>query len=247
MALIRFQNVSKWYPHATGRQLLRGHILRWFTPPLEHHKFQALKQVSFELEPGESLGLVGSNGAGKSTLLALAAGLATPDQGTVEVNGRVAALLELGSGFHPDLTGAENLLLNASLLGVGRKRAADLFDSIVEFSGIEEFIGEPLRTYSSGMVMRLAFAVAIHTDADVILIDEVLAVGDVGFQVRCLEALYEFRRAGKSILFVSHSGDAVRKMCDRALWLDRGEAMMIGDVSPVLEAYEGQASLEQPT
>src|SRR5258708_23727853 len=247
MALIRFQNVSKWYPHATGRQLLRGHILRWFTPPLEHHKFQALKQVSFELEPGESLGLVGSNGAGKSTLLALAAGLATPDQGTVEVNGRVAALLELGSGFHPDLTGAENLLLNASLLGVGRKRAAELFDRIVEFSGIEEFIGEPLRTYSSGMVMRLAFAVAIHTDADVILIDEVLAVRDARFQVRCLDALYEFRRRGKSILFVSHSSVAVQKMCDRALWLDRGETIMIGDVSPVLEAYEGQASLEQPT
>jgi ABC-type polysaccharide/polyol phosphate transport system ATPase subunit len=247
MALIRFQNVSKWYPHASGRQLLRGHILHWFTPPIEHLRFQALKQVSFDLEPGESLGLVGSNGAGKSTLLALAAGLATPDQGTVEVNGRVAALLELGSGFHPDLTGAENLLLNASLLGVGRKRAMELFDRIVDFSGIEEFIAEPLRTYSSGMVMRLAFSVAIHTDADVILIDEVLAVGDAGFQVRCLEALYDFRRTGKSILFVSHSGAAVRKMCDRALWLDRGESMMIGDANSVLEAYEGQASLEQPT
>ena len=246
MALIRFRNVSKSYPHASGRELLRGHILRWFTPPLEHHKFQALKQVSFDLEPGESLALVGSNGAGKSTLLALAAGLASPDQGTVEVNGRVAALLELGSGFHPDLTGAENLLLNASLLGVGRKRAAALFDRIVDFSGIEEFIGEPLRTYSSGMVMRLAFSVAIHTDADVILIDEVLAVGDAGFQVRCLEALYDFRRTGKSILFVSHAGAAVRKMCDRALWLDCGEAIMTGDVGSVLEAYEGRLGVQRP-
>jgi ABC-type polysaccharide/polyol phosphate transport system ATPase subunit len=244
MPLIRFQNVSKWYPHATGRQLLRGHILRWFTPALEHHKFQALKQVSFDLEPGESLALVGANGAGKSTLLALAARLATPDQGTVEVNGRVAALLELGSGFHPDLTGGENLLMNASLLGVGRKRAAELFDRIVDFSGIEEFIGDPLRTYSSGMVMRLAFSIAIHTDADIILIDEVLAVGDAAFQLRCMEALFDFRRNGKSILFVSHAATAVRKMCDRALWLDRGEAVMMGDVSEVLEAYEGRLGLE---
>jgi ABC-type polysaccharide/polyol phosphate transport system ATPase subunit len=191
------------------------------------------------------LAIVGSNGAGKSTLLALAAGLATPDQGTVEVNGRVAALLELGSGFHPDLTGAENLLMNASLLGVRRKRAVELFDRIVDFSGIEEFIGDPLRTYSSGMIMRLAFAIAIHTDADVILIDEVLAVGDAAFQVRCIDALYEFRRAGKSILFVSHAAAAVRKMCDRALWLDRGETMMMGDVDSVLEAYNCRAGLEQ--
>jgi len=246
MALIRFQNVSKWFPHATGRQLLRRHILHWFTPPVEHHRFQALKQVSFEVQPGESVGLVGSNGAGKSTLLALAAGIASPDEGTVEVNGRVAALLELGAGFHPDLTGAENLLLNASLHGVSRKRAGELLDRIVEFSGLEEFIGEPLRTYSSGMVMRLAFAVAIHTDADLILIDEVLAVGDAAFQTRCMEALYEFRRAGKSILFVSHSAYAVQKMCDRALWLDRGEAVMMGDVGPVLEAYEGRPALERP-
>jgi ABC-type polysaccharide/polyol phosphate transport system ATPase subunit len=239
MPLIEFQNVSKWFPHSMGRQLLRTHIARWFGR-VHHEPFCALRNVSFQLEDGESLAIVGSNGAGKSTLLSLAAGLTLPDEGKVRVSGRVAALLELGSGFHPDLTGAENLVLNAALLGLSRRKTAELFDRIVEFSGIGDFIDDPLRTYSSGMIMRLAFSVAIQCEPDILLIDEVLAVGDASFQEKSREALVSFRRAGKSMLFVSHSPAAVRNMCDRAIWIDHGSLMMAGRVDEVLDAYQGR-------
>jgi ABC-type polysaccharide/polyol phosphate transport system ATPase subunit len=244
MALIEFQNVSKWFPHSTGRALLRTHIAHWFGAE-QKEKFVALKNVSFRLEPGESLAVVGSNGAGKSTLLSLAAGLATPNAGRVTVNGHLAALLELGSGFHPDLTGSENLLLNSALLGRSRKQTLDLAEKIVDFSGIRDFIDDPLRNYSSGMVMRLAFSIAIHTEPDIMLLDEVLAVGDSGFQAKCREALLDFQRAGKSILFVSHSAGQVREMCERAIWLDHGELVMEGDAASVLDAYSGGLALKQ--
>lgn len=242
--LIEFRNVSKWFPHSTGRQLLRTHIARWFGRA-HHERFCALRNVSFQLEAGESVAVVGSNGAGKSTLLSLAAGLTLPEEGQVQVNGRVAAFLELGSGFHPDLTGAENLVLNAALLGLNRRKTRELFDQIVDFSGIGDFIDDPLRTYSSGMVMRLAFSIAIQVQPDVLLIDEVLAVGDAKFQEKCREALAAFRRAGKSLLFVSHSAGAVREMCQRALWIDHGCVIMDSDVPSVLEAYEGRAAMRQ--
>jgi ABC-type polysaccharide/polyol phosphate transport system ATPase subunit len=244
MPLIEFQDVSKWFPHSTGRQLLRTHITRWFGR-VHHQPFYALRNVSFRLEQGESLAIVGSNGAGKSTLLSLAAGLTPPDQGHVRVNGRIAALLELGSGFHPDLTGAENLVLNAALLGLSRRKTNQLFDRIVEFSGIGEFIDDPLRTYSSGMVMRLAFSVAIQCEPDILLIDEILGVGDASFQTKSREALVSFRQAGKSLLFVSHSPGSVREMCDRALWIDHGSVMMDGNANEVLEAYQGRALVQQ--
>ena len=244
MALIEFQNVSKFFPHSTGRALLRTHIAHWFGAD-HKEKFVALKNISFQVAPGESLAVVGSNGAGKSTLLSLAAGLATPDHGRVLVNGHVAALLELGSGFHPDLTGSENLLLNSALLGRSRKQTLALAEKITEFSGIADFMDEPIRTYSSGMVMRLAFSIAIHTEPDILLLDEVLAVGDAGFQVKCREALSDFQRAGKSILFVSHSDAKVREMCERALWLDHGELIMQGDAAGVLDAYSGRLALQQ--
>jgi ABC-type polysaccharide/polyol phosphate transport system ATPase subunit len=242
--LIEFQNVSKWFPHSTGRQLLRTHITRWFGK-VHHEKFYALRNVSFQLEDGESLAIVGSNGAGKSTLLSLAAGLTLPDEGQVRVNGRIAALLELGSGFHPDLTGAENLVLNAALLGLSKRKTRELFDRIVEFSGIGQFIDDPLRTYSSGMVVRLAFSIAIQCEPDILLIDEVLAVGDASFQEKSREALVAFRRAGKSLLFVSHSPTSVRTMCDRAIWIDHGAMMMSGRVNEVLDAYQGRSVVRQ--
>jgi ABC-type polysaccharide/polyol phosphate transport system ATPase subunit len=242
--LIEFQNVSKWFPHSTGRQLLRTHIARWFGA-VHYEPFYALRNVSFRLEDGESLAIVGSNGAGKSTLLSLAARLTLPDQGRVVVNGRIAALLELGSGFHPDLTGAENLVLNAALLGLSKRKTNELFDKIVEFSGIGEFIDDPLRTYSSGMVVRLAFSIALQCEPDILLVDEVMAVGDAAFQEKSKEALVSFRRSGKSMLFVSHAAGAVRDMCDRALWIDHGSVMMDGPVDEVLDAYQGRAVMKQ--
>src|SRR5579871_954476 len=205
MIALEFHHVSKAFQRVTGQQLLRTHILRWFGSGAHHGEFFALKDASFEMQQGESIGVVGSNGAGKSTLLGLAAGLATPTSGKVTVNGKVSALLELGSGFHPDLTGAENLILNAALLGLSRRKTMARVDQIVDYSGLGEFINEPLRTYSSGMIMRLGFSIAIQADPDILLIDEILGVGDAAFQAKCRGTLEDLIRAGKSLLFVSHS------------------------------------------
>jgi ABC-type polysaccharide/polyol phosphate transport system ATPase subunit len=239
MTLIRFQNVSKGFHLHGGRKLVREHVAHFFQRrPRE--LFYALKHVTFQVNCGESVAVIGPNGAGKSTLLSLVAGLSQPDEGTVSVNGRVAALLELGAGFHPDLTGAENVRLNALLLGLTRKRTRELFDEIVEFSGIGDFIAEPLRTYSTGMIMRLAFSVAINVDPEILLIDEVLAVGDAAFQEKCYERVRRFRQSGKTLLCVSHASGMVQELCDRALWLDHGEVVMTGAIREVTEAYAGR-------
>ncbi len=240
MSLIAFERVSKSFASTGGARMLRGHIAARLRSR-KREIFQALKHVSFRLDRGESLAVVGRNGAGKSTLLSLVAGLAEPTEGHVTVNGRVAALLELGSGFHPDLTGSENLQLNASLLGLSRKRTLEVRGSIVEFSGIGEFLDQPLRTYSSGMIMRLAFSVAIHVDPDILIVDEVLAVGDQSFQAKCFEKIAACKRAGKTLLFVSHAPQLVQKLCERALWLDHGEVVMDGAAGAVIEAYAGRA------
>jgi len=239
MSVIEFQNVSKSYHRHAGQMLLRNHLTQFFRRE-RLERFFALKRVSFTLDKGESLAVIGSNGAGKSTLLGLVAGLSKPDEGAVRVHGQVAALLELGSGFHPDLTGRENVRLNAALLGLSRKQAKEAFEAIVEFSGIGEFINEPLRTYSTGMVMRLAFSVAVHTDPQVLLIDEVLAVGDTMFQAKCFEKIHEFRNSGKTLLCVSHASTIIQQLCDRALWLDHGELIMSGSVAAVSAAYAGR-------
>jgi len=241
LTVIRFDNVSKSFSRHHGHKLLREHLSGLFGRA-DRSVFYALKGVSFEVERGESLAVVGHNGAGKSTLLGLVAGLSEPDGGVVHVNGRIAALLELGSGFHVDLTGKENVWLNASLLGLSRKKTEACFDSIVEFSGIGDFINEPLRTYSTGMVMRLAFSTAVNVDPDILLIDEVLAVGDASFQTKCYEKLRDFRRAGKTLLAVSHGHAMVRELCDRSIWLDHGQLIMSGTVDEVFEAYSGSKS-----
>jgi ABC-type polysaccharide/polyol phosphate transport system ATPase subunit len=237
MNIVEFSGVSKTYLHGGGRMLLRNRIQDWLSGR-KPESFAAVKNVSFTMEPGESMAVIGPNGAGKSTLLSLVAGLSRPDAGSIAVNGRIAALLELGSGFHPDLTGSENIVLNAALLGLTRKRTKELFDGIVEFSGItREFIDEPLRTYSTGMAMRLAFSVAINMEPDILLVDEVLAVGDSAFQEKCFRRIREFRHAGKSLLCVSHASGMVQELCDRAIWLDHGEVVMNGAIAEVMDGY----------
>jgi len=242
MHILEFDQVSKIYYRHGGRMLLRNR-LQIMLSGRKPESFAALRNVSFQLRRGESMAVVGPNGAGKSTLLSLVAGLSRPDTGSISVKGRIAALLELGSGFHPDLTGAENVHLNAALLGLTRKRTTELFDEIVQFSGIsEEFINEPLRTYSTGMQMRLAFSVAINMDPDMLLVDEVLAVGDSAFQEKCFRRVREFRNSGKSLLCVSHASGMVQELCDCAIWLDRGEVVMSGAIAEVMEAYKGRST-----
>lgn len=236
--LIEFAGVSKSFRHGAGARLLRGHIQQWLRGG-SAGRFFALRDVSFRLEAGESMAVVGRNGAGKSTLLSLVAGLARPDSGRVTVEGRVAALLELGSGFHPDLTGLENLSLNASLLGLSRRRTEEVSGAIAAFADIGDFLREPLRTYSTGMLMRLAFAIAVHVDPDILIIDEVLAVGDQAFQAKCFERIRQFRTEGKTLLFVSHATKLVSEICSRGLWLEHGRVVMEGSAGEVLEAYGG--------
>ena len=238
MTAIEFEGVSKSFRHHGGRALLRQRILHWMRSS-GRERFYALKNVSFRLEAGDGLAVIGSNGAGKSTLLSLAAGLAKPDSGRIRVNGRMATLLELGSGFHPDLTGSENIRMNASLIGLTRRRTAELFDSIVDFADIGDFIGEPVRTYSTGMAMRLAFSVAINMDPDIMLVDEILAVGDQAFRKKCLDRILAARRQGRTFLCVSHAIELAPELCGNAIWLDHGELMMSGRVDEVMDAYKG--------
>ena len=239
--ILDFENVSKFFYRHGGQMLLRDRLAHMFRP-VSADRFYALRDVSFRLEHGESLAVVGSNGAGKSTLLNIATSLCEPSDGRVLIGGRVEALLELGSGFHPDLTGAENVRIKASLLGLSRRQVRERFDQIVEFSELADFINEPLRTYSSGMWVRLAFAVAINVDPDLLIIDEVLGVGDQNFFNKCVSKILEFRHAGKSLLCVSHALETLERMCDRGLWLDHGKVMMQGSVKEVLKAYRDSAT-----
>ena len=235
MPLISCNNISKiFYHHRSSKRLLRQYVTGLFrSRESDDNTFYALRNVSFEVAKGESVGIVGSNGAGKSTLLSVITGLAHPDEGSVEVNGRIAALLELGSGFHHDLTGRENIRMNASLLGFTKKETEDLFDSIVDFSGVVEFIDEPLRTYSSGMVLRLAFSVAVNVNPDVLLSTKsfrrrsILPVEMPGKHPNSPDA-------GKTLLCVSHATSLLTQFCDRAIWLDHGQVVMQGEIHGVL-------------
>jgi ABC-type polysaccharide/polyol phosphate transport system ATPase subunit len=214
--------------------LLTGSLLSELRP---EETFAALEGVSFEVAQGTTFGVIGENGSGKSTLLKLMAGITKPTRGTLTVEGRISALIELGAGFHPEISGRENVMINGIMLGLTRRQVAERFDDIVDFAELREFIDAPVKTYSSGMYARLGFAVAIHVDPDVLLIDEVLAVGDEAFTRKCLDKIAEFRRRGKTILIVTHSLGLVEKMCDDVLWLRHGHMADRGDPKRVVDAY----------
>ncbi len=205
--------------------------------PARFDEFWAVKGVSFKVPKGSTFGLIGHNGCGKSTLLRLIAGIHRPTSGTIETDGRISALLELGAGFHPDLTGRENLFLNGSILGLTRREIAAKVDEIVEFAGIGNFIEAPVKVYSSGMYVRLGFSVAVNVNPDVLIVDEVIAVGDEEFQRKCMEHLYKLRRAGTTIVLVSHAHGVMQDICDEIAWLDHGELQEIGDAHDVIRSY----------
>ena len=203
---------------------------------------EALRNVSFVIDRGEAFGIIGRNGSGKSTLLKIISGILKPTAGSVKVQGRVAALIELGAGFHPEITGRENIFINGIMLGLSRKDIDERFDAIVAFSGIGDFIDQPVKTYSSGMYVRLGFAVAVHVDPDILLIDEVLSVGDEEFSAKCIAKIQEMKYRGVTLVFVTHQLGQVRDLCDRALWLDHGEVQAVGDPVRVVDHYLQEVS-----
>jgi lipopolysaccharide transport system ATP-binding protein len=207
-------------------------------------RIEALSDICFELQPGDVLGVVGRNGAGKSTLLALVGGVGEPDSGRVELEGRIGALLDLGVGGHPDLTGRDNVIVSGIIAGLSKKQVLSKMDEIIGFAELEDFVDSPLRTYSTGMQMRLAFSVIVHADPEVLLVDEVLSVGDIAFQQKCLARIRKLREEGCIVLLASHDLPQVVEICDRALWLEAGRQMLIGEPADVVDAFRDQTSLE---
>jgi ABC-2 type transport system ATP-binding protein len=205
----------------------------------KYEEFWALKDVSFDVAHGATLGIIGSNGSGKTTMLKCLTGIYTPEKGTIKVDGKLAALLELGAGFHPELTGAENIFLNGSILGMSKRDVQNKFVSIVEFAGLEKFIDTPVKNFSSGMVVRLGFSIASHVEPEILLIDEILSVGDQDFQRKSSEKIEEFRREGRTIVVVSHSLGLVQQLCKEVIWLDKGQMRQSGPAAEVIAAYTG--------
>jgi ABC-type polysaccharide/polyol phosphate transport system ATPase subunit len=227
-AVVRLSGVSKRFVIRKEKSL-KERIVNFGRSNLHKEEFWALRDIDLEIESASTVGLIGPNGSGKSTLLSLIGGIIQPTTGVVTRRGRLAALLELGAGFHPDLTGRENVYLNASILGLSKAQTDRHFDAIVDFSGIEPFIDTQVKFYSSGMYVRLAFAVAVHVDPDVLLVDEVLAVGDEPFQRKCMDRIHSFQTEGRTIVLVSHSLDQVAELCDRAVVLERGQIQVDGE------------------
>ena len=225
------------YHHFTGG--IKNFLFHFPTAikEMRRSRFTALKNISFEVSAGETVGIIGKNGAGKSTILGLLAGVLKPSFGQVTVDGRIAPLLELGAGFHTELSGRENILLNGILLGMLKREVEEKIDSIIEFSELEKFIDQPIRTYSSGMLARLGFSVAVHCEPDILLLDEVLSVGDQDFQKKCIEKMLGFKRSGKTIVFVSHSEEQVKQICDRLIWIDQGQIRSAGETEAIISDY----------
>lgn len=236
---IKVTQVSKKY--TIGKQKdgsLRGSLASLFQPNSSNEEeFWALNDVNFDIKKGEVVGIIGKNGAGKSTLLKILSQITSPTSGRIEIDGRVASLLEVGTGFHPELTGRENIFLNGTILGMSRKEVKDKFEEIVAFSGIEKFIDTPVKHYSSGMYVRLAFAVAAHLEPEILIIDEVLAVGDAEFQKKCLGKMKDVSGQGRTVIFVSHNMEAVKNLCEKAFFMEKGTVIMQGTPTEVIEKY----------
>lgn len=242
-AVVRADGVWKRFRlYHERNQSLKATVMR--RGRAKYEDFWALKDVSFEVPAGSTFGLIGHNGSGKSTMLKTLAKILRPDKGSVSVTGKVSALLELGAGFHPELSGRENVYLNGAILGLSKREIDRKFDDIVGFAGLERFIDSPVKNYSSGMYVRLGFSVAINVDPDVLLVDEVLAVGDEEFQRKCLERVADLRDAGKTIVVVTHSLTTVRSLCDQAAWLENGVVRELGDASEVTDAYLGKVQVD---
>ncbi|MBQ8983576.1 MAG: ABC transporter ATP-binding protein [Lachnospiraceae bacterium] len=235
--IIDVKNVSKSFKvYMDKGNQLKERALFWKRNRYEER--QVLKDISFQVERGEALGLIGKNGCGKSTTLKLLSKIIYPDSGNIEIKGRVSSLLELGAGFHPDMSGRENIYTNASIYGLTKKEIDERMDDIVAFSELEEFLDNPVRTYSSGMYMRLAFSVAINVDADILLVDEILAVGDSNFQKKCYSRMKELKTEGVTIILVTHSGETISKFCNKAIWINEGEILADGPAKDVVAQYQ---------
>lgn len=233
---VRVDDVSKSFRMYKERnQTLKAAVMRGRRSV--HEDFWALRDVSFDVPQGSTFGLIGSNGSGKSTLLKCLAKIYYPETGSITANGKVAALLEVGSGFHPELSGRENVYLNGSILGMSKKEITARFDEIVDFSGVEQFIDQPVKNYSSGMYVRLGFSVAINVNPDILVVDEVLAVGDAEFQDKCRQKFKDFKAVGKTVILVSHSMGTVKDMCDQVAWLRNGSLVETGKASTVIDSY----------
>ncbi len=232
MNAVEFSHVSKIYSLNIniGFKELLLHPIKYARERKKNH-WLAVDDVSFAVKKGESIGFIGPNGSGKSTILSLIAGVLKPDKGIIKVNGRVAPLLELGAGFHPELTGRENIVLNSILLGMTKKEALSKMDAIIEFSELHDFIDQPIRTYSSGMLARLGFSVAIHVEPEILLVDEILAVGDQNFQKKCIDKMLSFKKSGVTIVLVSHSLEHIHKICNRVAKIENGHLLSIENVS----------------
>lgn len=238
--ILEVENISKKFlighqhlPYLSLRDKLTG----LFKPETSKEEFMALRDVSFQVMPGESVGIIGRNGAGKSTLLKILSRITPPSSGHINVRGRIASLLEVGTGFHQELTGRENIFMNGSILGMKHAEIKARFDEIVDFSGTEKFLDTPLKHYSSGMQLRLAFAVAAHLDPEILIIDEVLAVGDAEFQKKCLGKMEDVVNEGRTILFVSHNLSIIQQLCDKSIWLDKGQVREVNKTNDVIEKY----------
>lgn len=233
---VSVNHVSKSFRlYRERNQTIKSAIMRGRTSV--HEDFWALKDVTFDVPTGSTFGLIGSNGSGKSTLLKCLANIYYPNKGSISHFGRIAAMLEVGSGFHAELSGRENIFLNGSILGMPKKEISAKFDEIVDFSGVEAFIDQPVKNYSSGMYVRLGFAIAINVDPDILVVDEVLAVGDAEFQGKCMTKFGDFKRQGKTVILVTHNMGTVSAMCDQAAWLSHGELLQVGPSAATVNAY----------